>query len=360
MIRTHLPSSSPLARRLLTTAAPCGVALLAGGLLAGCGSGSAGPGTSSAASGSSPAASRGTPATSGAPAASEASVSPAPTGSAAQPAGGPFSRPLDIRNPLFPLAVGTQFTYEGKNVDSDGSHEHSVIFTVTDLVKHVDGTETVVALDQDYLEGTLQEQELAFFAQDDAGNVWNFGEYPEEYDNGKLTGAPSTWIRGTDGAYGGIHVLGQPRIGLRYREGLVPAIQFDDVSRVTSLTQHTCVPSGCYDSVVMVDETSPNDPASGHQIKYYAPGTGLVRVGANGGDAQEFLGLATVRHLSPSGLARMRAVALAMDHRAYQVTKVYRVTSPARQAAQLCQTASALGLSSQRSRRQRTIPWRNA
>ena len=49
----------------------------------------------------------------------------------------------------------------------------------------------------------LQEQELAFFAQDDQGNVWNFGEYPEEYDNGKFTGAPSTWIRNEGGAYGG-------------------------------------------------------------------------------------------------------------------------------------------------------------
>jgi hypothetical protein len=231
--------------------------------------------------------------------------------------------------------VGSQFTYEGKIVDSDGSHEHSVIFTVTDLVKHVDGTQTVVALDQDYLQGKLQEQELAFFAQDDAGNVWNFGEYPEEYDNGKLSGAPSTWIRGTDGAYGGMHVLGRPRIGIQYREGLVPAIQFDDVSKVTSVGQHTCVRAGCYDSVVVVDETSPNDPTSGHQVKYYAPGTGLVKVAANGGDSQEFLELTSVRHLDATGLARWRAQALAMDKRAYTVAaRVYRATPPVRQATQ--------------------------
>jgi len=252
----------------------------------------------------------------------------------AQPAGGPFSTPLAVTNPLFPLAVGSQFTYEGKIVDSDGSHEHSVIFTVTDLVKHVDGTETVVALDQDYLEGHLQEQELAFFAHDNAGNVWNFGEYPEEYDNGKLTGAPSTWIRGAGGAYGGIHVLSQPRIGMQYREGLVPAIQFDDVSKVTSVSQRTCAKTGCYNSVVVVDETSPNDPTSGHQIKYYAPGTGLVKVAAKGGDTQEFLQLTSVKHLKTTGLARWRAEALAMDKRAYKVaTKVYSVTPPARQAS---------------------------
>ena len=200
-----------------------------------------------------------------------------------------------------------------------------MIFTVTDLVKHVDGTETVVALDQDYLEGQLQEQELAFFAQDDAGNVWNFGEYPEEYDNGKLTGAPSTWIRGSGGAYGGMHVLGQPRIGMQYREGLVPAIQFDDVSKVTSVSQRTCAKAGCYNSVVVVDETSPNDPTSGHQIKYYAPGAGLVKVSCEG---RGHAGVPTA-HLrqapDTTGLARWRAEALAMDKRAYKVAaKVYR------------------------------------
>jgi hypothetical protein len=156
MIKAHQPSSSRLARRLLTTAAPCGAALLAGGLLAGCAGGPAAP-----ASPSPPSASR--------PPSARAPASPRPVGSATQPTGGPFSTPLRVSNPLFPLAVGSQFTYEGTIIDSDGTHEHSVVFTVTDLVKHVDGTETVVALDQDYLEGALQEQELAFFAQDDAG-----------------------------------------------------------------------------------------------------------------------------------------------------------------------------------------------
>jgi hypothetical protein len=281
MIRPQQLRSSRHGRQLLATSAPGGAALLACVLLAGCGGGGSAAQSSSAAAASSP-----PPAASGTP---SAPATPATSGSVAQPAGGPFSTPLAVTNPLFPLAAGSQFTYEGKIVDSDGTHEHSVVFTVTDLVKHVDGTETVVALDQDYLEGQLQEQELAFFAQDTAGNVWNFGEYPEEYDNGKLSGAPSTWIRGAAGAYGGMHVLSQPRIGMQYREGLVPAIQFDDVSKVISVSQRTCEKAGCYNSVVVVDETSPNDPTSGHQIKYYAPGTGLVKVAAKGGDTQEFL-----------------------------------------------------------------------
>ena len=212
------------------------------------------------------------------------------------------------------------------------SKPHSVTFTVTDVSKMVDGVETVVAWDRDFLEGKLQEQELAFFAQDDQGNVWNFGEYPEEYENGKFTGAPSTWIRGVDGAYGGIHMLSQPRTGMKYREGLVPAIEFDDVSVVTRTGQQTCLAGTCYKQVLVVDETSPNDPTSGHQIKYYSPPTGLIQVAARGGDSQEFLTLTSVRHLGQAEMAKIRTEVMAMDQRAYKI-KVYRTTQPAQQRA---------------------------
>jgi hypothetical protein len=269
------------------------------------------------------------------PSAAQPSASRAPaTAQQAQHAAGVFSRPLSVSNPMFPLVVGTQFVYQGTIADSEGTKPHSVVFTVTDLWKQVDGVRTVVALDQDFREGTLQEVELAFFAQDDAGNVWNFGEYPEEYDNGKFTGAPSTWIRGTGGAYGGIHMLSQPKVGAQYREGLVPAIEFDDVSRVARTGQVTCMQAGCYRQVLVVDETSPNDPTSGHQIKYYSPRTGLVRVAARGGDSQEFLTLTAVRHLDDAAMAKARAAALAMDRRAYRVSKVYRVTGPAQSRGQ--------------------------
>src|SRR6185437_3155395 len=94
-----------------------------------------------------------------------------------------FPDPTRIDNPMFPLAPGTQFSYQGSIVENHATTPHSVVFTVTDLTKMVDGVRTVVAWDRDFLEGKLEEQELAFFAQDSRGNVWNFGEYPEEYDD---------------------------------------------------------------------------------------------------------------------------------------------------------------------------------
>ena len=291
-------------------------------LLAGCGS--TGSGT---AGGASPAAARSAGASPSTGASQPAGGSQ--SGKVASPSAGPdkFTAPLTVSNPMFPLAVGTQFTYQGRIVQDGESKPHSVTFTVTDLSKMVDGVQTVVAWDRDFLEGKLQEQELAFFAQDDQGNVWNFGEYPEEYENGKFTGAPSTWIRGADGAYGGIHMLSQPRAGMKYREGLVPAIEFDDVSVITRTGQQDCLAGTCYKQVLVVDETSPNDPTSGHQIKYYSPPTGLIQVVARGGDTQEFLKLTSVRHLGQAQMATIRTEVKAMDQRAYKI-KVYRTTRP--------------------------------
>src|SRR5690348_14965558 len=208
---------------------------------------------------------------------------------AAQSGRNRFRAPAQVDNPMFPLVPGTEFSYAGTLAEGGHTRPHTVVFTISGLTKRIHGVTTVIAWDRDFLNGKLQEQELAFFAQDDAGNVWNFGEYPEEYEHGKFTGAPSTWIRGTGHAHGGIHMLARPVDGASYREGLVAPIEFDDVSRVTATGQTTCMHQHCYHQVLVVDETSPNDPASGHQIKYYSPGVGLVRVGAHGGDSRELL-----------------------------------------------------------------------
>ena len=167
-------------------------------------------------------------------AAAAAKASPAPQGGRNR-----FTAPATVDNPMFPLVPGTEFSYAGTLAEGGHTRPHTVVFTISGLTKKIHGVTTVIAWDRDFLNGKLQEQELAFFAQDDAGNVWNFGEYPEEYEHGRFAGAPSTWIRGTGHAYGGIHMLARPTAGVSYREGLVPPIEFDDVSKVTSTGQTT-------------------------------------------------------------------------------------------------------------------------
>ena len=97
-----------------------------------------------------------------------------------------FSDPTDIDNVWMPLTPGTRLVWEGTTLDDDEFLDHTVITIVTDLTKVIDGVETVVIWDQDFSDGELVETELAFFVQDDDGNVWRMGEYPEEYEDGEI------------------------------------------------------------------------------------------------------------------------------------------------------------------------------
>src|SRR5919109_1900038 len=189
-----------------------------------------------------------------------------------------FSRSTRIDNRWTPLTPGMQFTFEGRANRGKGRLPHRVVFTVTDLSKVVDGVRTRVLWDQDINAGELAETELAFWAQDDDGNVWLLGEYPEEWENGKFSDAPDVWFSGVDGAKAGVMMRADPRLGTSsYRQGYAPKIEFQDRARVYQMGQRTCVPVGCYDDVLVTDEWNAVEPGDAHQRKFYAPGVGNVR-----------------------------------------------------------------------------------
>lgn len=241
-----------------------------------------------------------------------------------------FSDSTHIDNPYLPLVPGTQLVLSGTAFGVD----HQVLFTVSDVTKVINGVNTVVLFDQDINEGALLEAELAFFAQDDDGNVWAMGEYPEEFDEDdqSFLGAPSTWIAGVDGAQPGVATQAEPEVGTPpYIQGFAPSIEFEDQGQVIAEDQNVCVPAGCFDDVIVVEETNLADPEDGLQFKFHAPGTGVVRITADPEDpTQEVLELAEVRHLNAQELAEVRATVLEMDQRAYTVAAdVYGGTEPA-------------------------------
>src|SRR4029453_6865281 len=189
-----------------------------------------------------------------------------------------FDDPTHIDNKWLPLRPGTQFAYEGSAiVDEGGRQPRRVVTTVTDLSKVLDGVRTLVISEKDYTAGELSEPELAFFAQDDAGNVWLVGEYPEEYENGKFDKAPA-WINGQEGARAGITMLADPQVGTPdYAQGFAPPPgEFTDRGEVYKTDQKTCVPVDCYENVLVTEEFNPDEPDA-YQLKYYAPGVGNVR-----------------------------------------------------------------------------------
>jgi hypothetical protein len=241
---------------------------------------------------------------------------------------------VHIDNGWFPLTPGTQLVYEGRANRGGGILPHRVEFTVTDLTKVISGVDTVVLLDQDFNEGSLAEQEITFHAQDDEGNVWNFGEYPEEFEDGKFIGAESTWLAGVRRSQAGIVMKADPRPKTEsYIQGWAPTVEFRDRATVISTSEKRCVRQKCYEGLLVIDETAPLEPADGHQLKYYARDVGNVLVEPRGGVEQEVLELIEVKRLAPKELADIRATALALDKRAYTVADsavVWRGTEPAK------------------------------
>jgi len=241
-----------------------------------------------------------------------------------------FDNSTKIDNEWLPLQPGTQWVYEGFPVEDDESIPHRIEFTVTDLTKEIDGVGTVVAWIVDYSDGEVVEKEIAFYAQDNDGNVWYLGEYPEEYEDGEFVAAPA-WIAGVGEARAGIKMRAAPEVGTpSYFQGWGPEVGWTDYGQVDQVDQETCVPVDCYEGVLVIAESSLEE-VNAFQLKYYAPGVGNVRVGWRGEDAsQEELELVEFGQLDPEVLAEIRAEALALEERAYEISReVYAHTSPA-------------------------------
>jgi hypothetical protein len=241
-----------------------------------------------------------------------------------------FARSTTIDNRWTPFTPGMQFVTEGGATVDGERIRRRVVFTVTDLTKVIDGVRSVVVWDRDYNNDVLVEAELAYFAQDDDGNVWQMGQYPEEYEDGKLVGTPA-WIAGLEGAKPGLLMRADPRTGTPdYSQGWGPAVEYADRGKVIKTGQKTCVTTGCYEDVLLIEEWDEADPAA-KQLKYYAPDVGNVRIGWSGQDEEkETMVLTRLSRLDADGLAQAREEATKLEQNAYKVLKdLYGKTQPA-------------------------------
>jgi hypothetical protein len=238
-----------------------------------------------------------------------------------------FRDGTDVDNRWLPYEPGTQYVLEGTADRGNGPQLHRVTLVVTDLTKEIDGVDTRVLYDVDtsYDEegnGVVNEAELALQAQDDDGNVWLLGEYPEEFEDGEFTGAPNTWVSGVEDALGGVMMRERPRPGTsKYFQARIESIEFGDEAEVRGFERRVCVKIGCFRNVLKIRETNvlSQPPGSdGFQDKYYAAGVGNILIEAvdNLGDS-ETLELVEVKRLGSREMSRVRDAALRLDRRAY-------------------------------------------
>ncbi|MCA9572249.1 MAG: hypothetical protein KC656_30630 [Myxococcales bacterium] len=175
-----------------------------------------------------------------------------------------------VDNPFFPLVPGTVFHYTEETEDG----VETITTTVTADTRVVAGVTCVVVHDVAEEDGEVAEDTFDWYAQDDQGNVWYFGEDTTAYDGDESTKAGS-WEAGVDGAQPGILMPGDPQVGQRYRQEYY-AGEAEDMGEVLALDAAATVPHGTYEGCLRTRDWTPLEPDKVEE-KVYCRGVGLVQ-----------------------------------------------------------------------------------
>jgi len=174
------------------------------------------------------------------------------------------------RNTYFILEPGYRLILEhGKD---------TLIITVLDETKVVDGVKTRVVEERETKGGKLAEVSRNYFAIDKTtGDIYYFGEDVDVYGrDGKVTGHEGAWLSGVGGARFGLGMPGKPQVGDRYYQEIAPKVAMDR-AEVVSLTEDVKVPAGMFKNCLRTRESSALE--SGSEEKLYAPEVGLLKDG---------------------------------------------------------------------------------
>jgi hypothetical protein len=175
-----------------------------------------------------------------------------------------------IDNPLFPLVPGTIYKLQGET--EDGIEKERI--KVTHRTKTILGVTTTVVKDVARVKGKIVELTFDWYAQDEEGNVWYFGEDTAEYENGKVVSTEGSWEAGVDGAEAGIIMNANPEITDSYRQEFYKD-HAEDMYWVVATGESVTVPAGRFKDAVRTLEWTPLEPKIVVQ-KFYAPGVGLI------------------------------------------------------------------------------------
>jgi hypothetical protein len=177
-----------------------------------------------------------------------------------------------VHNPWFPLEAGTTFVYTGEK-DAQAGRD---VVRVTGRTKTIRGVRCAGVDDRLYLKGRLEERTTDWYAQDDAGNVWYFGEATAELNKaGRVTSREGSWLAGVDGAQPGIIMPTNPTVGETFRQEYYKG-QAEDHFAVVSVSASVVVPYTASAHALLTKEWTPLEPGT-LDHKLYIRGIGLAK-----------------------------------------------------------------------------------
>jgi hypothetical protein len=168
-------------------------------------------------------------------------------------------------NRYFPLTPGLRIHL------SDGSE--TVVFSILDATKVVDGVETRVVEERETEDGELVEISRNYFAIDrTTGDVYYFGEDVDIYEDGRVVSHDGAWLAGVGGVKYGLIMPGEPSVGDKfYLEDAPGAVERVEIVDLDAKLE---TPLRSFAGLVRCQEHDVLDGGVSH--KWYAAGVGMV------------------------------------------------------------------------------------
>jgi hypothetical protein len=206
------------------------------------------------------------------------------------PAG--FSDPLDIDNEYGPFVPFRLKHFELTRGDGEVS-VIDVYRAETRTFELEDGTEVECACLQEWEieDGEVLEISWNYFAQDDDGTVWYFGEVVDIFEDGEVLHDGSWLVGGPSGDdpeetltadAPTVFMPADPELGDVWKPEDLPEDDLEEFVKSKGIVGVVDTPAGSFDDVLRVKEKTP-----AVEFKWYAPGVGVIR----GKEANEILAL---------------------------------------------------------------------
>lgn len=185
-----------------------------------------------------------------------------------------------VDHPYFPLLDGLTRVYEGSKDEGGEITVERFELTVLGAGPVLMGVQTTTRRDRAFENDLLVEDTFDYYAQDDAGNVWYFGEDVTNYvydDDDSLveTNSSSSWLAGANSALPGYIMPADLTQGFNYYQEFAPFDAAVDEGTTLASDREYTIALGTYSNVLAVLETLATEPDV-RAIKYYAPGIGLI------------------------------------------------------------------------------------
>jgi len=204
-----------------------------------------------------------------------ASLPTAPQSARVDLASPSFSNPTSVTNPLFPVSGLGRVLLMG-NV---GGVPLRVETTLMPGIRTIDldgePVEVLVSQYVAWLDRRIHEVAIDWYAQDDDGAVWYFGEDVFNFEGGVIVDTDGTWLAGRDGPVAMI-MAASPQVGNVWRPENICEVIFEEVT-VQTIGVTVNGPRGPVQGAIVTDELHMDGT---REDKTFAPGYGEFSTGS--------------------------------------------------------------------------------